>query len=211
MYGKQTLYMGTPEANRKDRLDELKKYPGIHYHNYLYKNQRNLTFKDVSEEWGFDEPTFSNGAAYGDLDNDGDLDLVFNNLDEVSAICENQLNKISPENSWLRIGFKGAEGNREGLGTKVWIWQNGKMQYNYFSPFRGYLSTVEPFVHFGLETKKIDSLKVMWADAKWKFYEIRRQNQVLTLENKNTKKYKLNRKVYSKKYFFYGMQSRKKY
>ena len=187
MYGKQALFMGTPEANRHDRLEELKKYPGIHIHNYLYKNQRNLTFQDVSEDWGFDTPTFSNGAAYGDLDNDGDLDLVFNNLDEVSNICENQLNQISPENNWLRIGFEGGAGNREGLGAKVWLYQQGKMQYQYFSPYRGYLSTVEPFLHFGLENAKIDSLKVRWTDGKEQVILHPKAKQVLHLTHKNAK------------------------
>ena len=165
MYGKQALFMGTAEANRKERLKELDKLPGINVHNYLFKNNRDLTFSDVSEAWGMIENDYSNGAAYADLDNDGDLDMVINNLDQPSAVYENHSSGLFPDNSWLRVLFEGKEGNRDGLGAKVWIWQDGAMQYNYYSPYRGYLSTVEPFLHFGIGNKKVDSLKVLWPDG----------------------------------------------
>ncbi|MCW3089508.1 MAG: hypothetical protein JWP81_577 [Ferruginibacter sp.] len=165
MYGKRALFMGTAEANRQERLKELNKLPGVQVHNYLYKNNRDLTFSDVSEKWGMTEAAYSNGTAYGDLDNDGDLDLVINNIDEPASVYENQSTKIHPENKWLRIAFDGPAGNRDGLGAKVWIWQNGLMQYNYFSPYRGYLSTVESYLHFGLQNNKVDSLKVLWPDG----------------------------------------------
>ncbi|MBS1598367.1 MAG: VCBS repeat-containing protein [Bacteroidetes bacterium] len=165
-YGKQALFMGTPEANRKDRLAELRNVPGIHMHNFLYKNNRDLTFTDVSTSWGMTTPSYSNGAGYADLDNDGDLDLVINNLDEPASIYENLNNKLHPDNAWFRVKFKGAMGNREGLGAKVWVWQKGTMQYNFFSPYRGYLSSVEPFLHFGVKNEMIDSVKIKWPDDK---------------------------------------------
>ncbi|ULQ51302.1 VCBS repeat-containing protein [Flavihumibacter fluvii] len=164
-YGKRANFVGTPEANRKERLDQLKNYPGIEVHNYLFKNKHDLSFTDASEEWGMTDPSYSNGAAYADLDNDGDLDLVTNNLDQVSVIYENRLVQLHPEKNWLRIALKGAPGNLNGLGAKVWLWQNGQQQFQYFSPYRGYLSTVEPYLHFGILKNTVDSLKIEWPDG----------------------------------------------
>ncbi|MFM7839714.1 MAG: VCBS repeat-containing protein, partial [Chitinophagaceae bacterium] len=164
-YGKQANFVGTPEANRKERLAELRNYPGIQAHNYGYENQHDLTFRDASAEWGLDERTYSNGAAYGDLDNDGDLDLVINNLDQVSALYENRSSALKQDRSWIRIALKGPPGNLGAIGTKVWIWQKGKMQYQYYSPYRGYLSTVEPFLHFGIDPQPVDSVCIQWPDG----------------------------------------------
>lgn len=184
-YGKQALFMGTPEANRKERLTELKNVPGIYIHNFIYKNNGDLTFKDVSESWGMTAPSYSNGAAYADLDNDGDLDLVINNLDQPASIYENQQNKIHPDNAWFRVRFKGAPGNREGLGAKVWLWQKGIMQYNFFSPYRGYLSSVEPFLHFGVQNGVIDSIKIKWPDDKEQLLKNIPAKQLFVADYKN--------------------------
>lgn len=188
IYGKRALFMGTPEANRKDRIDKLQKFPGIKVPNYLFKNngdlpagQAGLTFKNMALDWGLEDATYANGAAYGDLDNDGDLDLVINNLDEPASVYQNQSNIINPEAKWLTINFKGPAGNIEGLGTKVYTWQSGQMQYQYFSPVRGYLSSVEPYLHFGFQNKPIDSLKVIWPDGKEQMLKNITANKLLTL------------------------------
>jgi hypothetical protein len=185
MYGKRALFVGTPEANRKERINQLKKYPGIYVPNYLFKNNRDLTFKDVTEISGLDDGSYSNGAAYGDLDNDGDLDLVINNLDEKASVYENRSTKINPYQKWLRINFKGASGNRDGLETKVYTWQGTEMQYQLYSPYRGYLSTVEPYLHFGFQNKPVDSLKVIWPDGKEQLIKNPPTNKLLTLEYKD--------------------------
>ena len=181
MYGKRALFMGTPAANRKERIDMLSKYPGIKVPNYLFKNNGDLTFKNMAPEWGLEEATYSNGAAYGDLDNDGDLDLVINNLDGPASVYENQSGKINPGAKWLRINFNGPKGNRDGLGTKVYTWQGSNMQYEYFSPYRGYLSTVEPYLHFGFQNKPVDSLKVIWPDGKEQLIKKPALNKLITL------------------------------
>lgn len=184
IYGKRTLFMGTPEANRKDRLKMLNNLDGIHVPNVLFRNKGDLSFEDVSQKWGFTKPSFSNGTVYGDLDNDGDLDLISNNLDEPALLYENRSNQLNPTQKWLRIKLKGPMGNRDGLGAQVWLWQNGKQQYQYYSPYRGYLSTVEPLLHFGLKKNApIDSIKILWPDDKMQILIGPKANQVLTLDN----------------------------
>ncbi len=185
LYGKRALFMGTAEANRKERLKMLENFPGIHVNNYVFKNNKDLTFSDVSKEWGLGAPSYSNGAAYGDLDNDGDLDLVINNIDEAASVYENKINTLNPGNRWLKIKFNGPPGNRDGLEAKICLWQNGNMQYSYCSPVRGYLSSVEAAVHFGLLDKPVDSLKVLWPDNKVQLIKNPTVNKQLILNYKD--------------------------
>ncbi len=185
VYGKRALFMGTPEANRKDRIDKLNNFEGIKVPNYLFKNNGNLTFSNVAADWGLEEATYSNGAAYGDLDNDGDLDLVINNLDQPATVYENQSNKLKPAAKWLRVDFKGPKGNVDGLGAKVYTWQGANMQYQYYSPYRGYLSTVEPYLHFGFPDKPVDSIKVIWPDGKEQVLKSPPLNKSVTLNYNN--------------------------
>jgi hypothetical protein len=182
VYGDKEQSMGLDPADDKQRQALLNELPGIKVHNYMYRNKGDLTFSDESEAWGMSTPTFSNGAAYTDLDNDGDLDLVFNNIDEVATVMESHANesKQVPKSNYLRISFAGPPSNREGLGAKVYIRNKGSLQYQYFSPYRGYLSTVEPFLHFGLgESEKADSLEVIWPDGKYQLIRDVKANQVL--------------------------------
>ena len=186
VYGRRVMAMGTRAANKKQRLDALNELPGIKLHNYIYKNQGNATFSDETINWGLSDPTYSNGAAFGDLDNDGDLDLVINNIDDKAALLQNLGNEkkgMEGGPHYLRIGFSGPALNREGLGSKVFLKYNRQVQYQYFTPFRGYLSSVEPYLHFGLgDIDKIDSLEVWWPDGNYQLLQNITADQVITLD-----------------------------
>ncbi len=186
MYGDEKQNMGLPTADKEQRQALLNELPGIKVHNYLYKNEGDLTFSDVSESWGLSAPTFSNGAAYADFDNDGDLDLAVNNIDGEASLFESQANDKKIKNNFLRLAFEGPEKNMEGFGTKVYLKTKGNLQYQYFSPFRGYLSTVEPFLHFGIgENVIIDSLEILWPDGKYQLLTQLNANQLIAVSYKN--------------------------
>lgn len=165
VYSNHALTMGTVEANKEARLKELNKFPGIKVRNYLYKNKGDLKFEDVSISSGFDDPTYSNGLAYADLDNDGDLDLIVNNIDDFAGIYENRT-PSGINNHHIRVQLKGSELNRDALGSKVIIYSEDNELVKMLTPTRGYLSSVEHTLHFGLGSiEKIDSLKVIWPDG----------------------------------------------
>ena len=185
VYADQAETMGLPEVRAQERLDLLNELPGIKIHDYIYRNKGDLTFEDATELWGLSAPNYSNGAAYADLDNDGDLDLVINNIDSEATIMESQLNQSKPETkpNFLRISFVGSQQNKEGYGAKVFIRDKGKLQYQYFTPVRGYLSSVEPYLHFGLGSKEIvDSVEVIWPDGKYQLLSKVKSNQVMKLD-----------------------------
>lgn len=144
--------------------DLINVYDPIKVTNYLFRNKGDLRFEKVTTEWGFDEPSFSNGAAVGDLDNDGDLDLVINNLAGEAFLYENT---SASRNNHIRIDLDGPKGNTDGLGAKVTLYHGDSIQYFENKTVRGYLSSIEPVVHFGLgKLTKIDSIRVVWNDGK---------------------------------------------
>jgi CO dehydrogenase/acetyl-CoA synthase epsilon subunit len=144
--------------------------PIIHITNYAFRNNGDLTFTDVSATWGFTDPSFSNGAAFADLDNDGDLDYVVNNINERAFVYENTLYTVRnrPDSAhYLRVRLQGSPSNPDGLGAKVTLWAGGSIQYHDQNLYRGYLSTVDRVVHFGLgKASAADSLLVVWPDGK---------------------------------------------
>ncbi|RVU24994.1 RNA-binding protein [Sandaracinomonas limnophila] len=149
-------------------LDQI---PVIKVVNYAFKNKGNLKFEDVSKEWGFDIPSFSNGAAYGDLDNDGDLDYVVNNINDQAFVYKNNSIENSPnESHYLRLKVKSAKGTPAEAALMCKIegkYDNGEYFYYEYSPYRGYLSSVDPICHIGLgKSRKIKELRILWPNDK---------------------------------------------
>ncbi len=141
----------------------LKLYPSNPLHNYIFKNKGGMKFEDKSKEWGLDKKSFSNGAAFGDLDNDGDLDLIVNNLNDEAFIYKNDLASAKA----LRIRLEGPKQNTYGLGAKVYVFGGDSLMFEQFNTARGYISSVEPVLHFGLGAlTKVDRVVVEWPDAK---------------------------------------------
>ena len=166
-------------ASKSQLLDEK---PEVKIHNYAFKNNADLTFSDVSSKWGLNTPTFSNGAAYADLDNDGDLDLVINNINDEASLYRNNEREQDEKNShYLHIQFNGDKLNKNGLGTKVEIhYDHGKKQVWENTPYRGYLSTDQDIAHFGLGAiELIDSVIVKWQNGKMQLLLHVRADQLL--------------------------------
>ena len=168
----------------------LAKIPSIHVPNYIYKNNRDLTFTNMTKEWGLGEVTLSNGASYGDLDNDGDLDLIVNNINEPLAVFKNNADKLENRN-YLRLKFANCPLNRLGFGTSVVLKSDGTVQHQTLIPTRGFQSSVEPVLTFGLgESTTVEEINISWPNGEETLITNVSANQVLTIEydtvNSNT-------------------------
>ena len=146
--------------------DLLPNIPQTRVKNFLFHNQGDLTFSKLSEQWGIEQASNSNGAAYADLDNDGDLDLITNNLNEPASLYENRCSqKIG--NHFLKIQLTGPDKNRNAIGAQVLIEVGDKRQRVDMQPARGYLSSVDYVLHVGLgKASKVDKIRVIWPDGK---------------------------------------------
>lgn len=144
-------------------IDKLiDKIPSEAISNVTFRNKGDLTFEDIGSEWGLDLVSFSNGSAYGDLDNDGDLDLVVNNINMAPMIYRNNLE--NPSFLQLDLSDQNSK-NRKAYGAKVYLYQNDNIQYQEFFPAKGFMSSVQARIHFGLQdNRKIDSLLIKWPD-----------------------------------------------
>ncbi len=193
MQASASKYATTEEYFSKGFKDFIELYDPIKVRNYLFKNKGDLKFENVSETWGFTDSTFSNGAAVADFDNDGDLDLVINNLDEEALMYENLTNK---KNNYLRIKLDGLEKNKDGIGAKISLYYDGKMQQFFQQKtVRGYLSSNEPIVHFGLgKTEKIDSIVIVWPDTKENVLRDIPVNQVVNVNYREAVQQTINRR-----------------
>jgi hypothetical protein len=164
----------------------ISKIPSSNVNNYIFQNTGNLHFKNQGKNWGIDVPSNSNGAAYADLDNDGDLDLVTNNINQAAFVYQNEA-QVQLKNKYLQVKLVGEGKNTEGTGAKVIIYNKGQLQYQEQATCRGFQSGVSPVLHFGLgsNTERVDSLRVIWLTGKQQVLQNVKAGQVLTVEEKN--------------------------
>ncbi|MGH1387364.1 VCBS repeat-containing protein [Kordia sp.] len=153
--------IGKKEYDKLSLVEKSQQIPSEKIDNFMFKNLGGLEFKKANQDWGIEHKGFSNGAVYADLDNDGDLEIILNNIDEEAVIFQN-----NASNNYLKIQFKGTTTNKNGLGSRAIIYVDGQQQVQELTLTRGFQSSVAPELHFGLEkATQIDSLKVIWNDG----------------------------------------------
>jgi hypothetical protein len=163
----------------------IQKMPEGKISNYMFRGTDSLKFANVTSTWGFDKPTFSNGAAYADFDNDGDLDIVVNNINEAASVYRNNSVQQS-SNRYLEIELNGSEKNKFGVDTKIILRQKNKTQFSYLNTTKGFESSSLQYVHFGTGTDStVNMMQVIWPDGKTQTFANVKTNQRLRVFYKN--------------------------
>ena len=169
------------QQGKKYDMNALTKMPDGKWHNYMFRSTDSLQFIDESINWGFDKPSYSNGAAYADLDNDGDLDLAVNNINEPAFIYRNNTAEQSV-NNYIQIELKGFAANPFAIGAKVLLKQKDTLQMGYVSTTKGFQSSSLQYVHFGTGIHTfIDTVQVIWPDGNVQTLLHVKANQKLTI------------------------------
>jgi hypothetical protein len=170
-------------TTREELFQLSKDAPSQRISNYAFKNKGGIEFEKVAKPWGFDTPSFSNGMSYADLDNDGDLDVVINNIDAPAFIYNNKAT-----GNFLKIELEGSDKNKFGFGAKAIIHHQGKTQMAENRVTRGYLSSVEPGLFFGIgKDVQIEKVEVIWPDGKVNVFEHSKANSTLKAKHSNAK------------------------
>ncbi|MBC6491958.1 VCBS repeat-containing protein [Flavihumibacter stibioxidans] len=170
---------------REDVMEIIQQMPSSNVANYIFRNRQGAGFENQGAKWGMGQASNSNGAVYADLDNDGDLDLVVNNINQPAFIYSNNARGLNPHH-YLQVRLTGGAGNTQGLGANLKVYHEGGMQLVEQNPVRGYLSSVSTTLHIGLGTSvKADSLIITWNSGKQqKLYDVK-ADQLLTLAETN--------------------------
>jgi len=176
----------TIKYKQHDSVDAVSEYirkmPSIEIPKYIFQNQGNGTFVKKTDEWGFEKKGVSAGAAYVDLDNDGDLDLVVNNTNDYAAIYKNNAERLSG-NNYLRVKLEGDKANSRGIGAKVKLFCKGQQYYQEQSPVRGFQSSSDPVLNFGTgKNTVIDSVIVIWPNDNFQKLMSVKANQLLVIK-----------------------------
>jgi enediyne biosynthesis protein E4 len=172
-------------APDKELYDKMPLYPNV---NYIYKNNGDLTFSNMAKEWGFNTRSYSNGSSYADLDNDGDMDLITNNINEPAYIYRNNASN-QPDNHFLSIVLKGKGLNTHAIGARVTLYCKDQKQVAEQFPTRGFMSSVSDVLHFGLGLSGVvDSVLVRWPDLTEQIIKDVPADKIITLEINNAVK-----------------------
>jgi enediyne biosynthesis protein E4 len=163
----------------------IRKMPTIEIPNFIFQNNGNATFTKKTTEWGMDKPGVSAGAAYADLDNDGDLDLVINNCNNYASIYKNNSDQLV-KNNFLKVKFLGGPHNEQGIGARVTLYSNGNKYYQEQMPVRGFQSSVDPVLNFGIgQASIVDSMVVIWPTDKMQTLKNVKANQTISINIKD--------------------------
>jgi hypothetical protein len=182
-------------TNLMTQSELIKQIPEVKIDNFAFRNNGDLTFSDMSDQWGIKMPSFSTGAAYADLDNDGDMDMVVNNINDKAFLYRNTARERDPASShYLQVKCEGGPQNLNGLGAMITVHYNGsEIQLFENNPYRGYLSTMHGVAHFGLgKTSLVDSVVIQWNESRKQVVKSIKADQVLNLNINNavpTRKY----------------------